>query len=192
MLVASALSVALALFHVYVVGFETPESHSFRSTHLAVMMVLAFLIYPMFRASVLDSLTGKTPAETTKRKLEFTIDLLLVSLVIAVQAYVLFDVEEFQAREGSLDPSDVWMSSILVFLVLETTRRAVGWTMFIITGFFIVQTLYSNHFLDFSTAHPSILRNLSMSSSSEQTAYLVFRCLSPQPISCSLSFLARS
>jgi len=92
MLVASALSVALAQFHDYVAGFGTPESHSFRSTHLAVMMVLAFLIYPMFRASVLDSLTGKTPAETTKRKLGFTIDLLLVSLVISVQAYVLFDV----------------------------------------------------------------------------------------------------
>jgi len=154
MLVASALSVALALFHIYVAGFGTPESHSFRSTHLAVMMVLAFLIYPMFRTSVSDGLTGATPAETTKRRIGFAIDLILVALVIAVQAYVLFDVEEFQAREGSLDPSDVWMGAILVFLVVETTRRAVGWTMVFITGFFIIQTLYSNHFFGFFYGPP--------------------------------------
>jgi TRAP transporter 4TM/12TM fusion protein len=154
MLIASALAVALALFHVYVAGFGTPESHSFRSTHLAVMMALAVLVYPLFRNSVSDGLTGATPAETTKRKIGFALDLVLVALVIAVEAYVLFDVEEFQAREGSLDPSDVWMGAILVFLVLETTRRAVGWTMVIITGFFIIQTLYSNHFFGFFYGPP--------------------------------------
>ena len=154
MLVASALSVALALFHVYVAGFGTPESHSFRSTHLAVMMVLAVLVYPLFRGSLSEPLTSSNPGETARRRAGFTIDLLLVALVIAVQAYVLYDVEEFQAREGSLDPSDVWMGAILVFLVLETTRRAVGWTMVIITGFFIIQTLYSNHFFGFFYGPP--------------------------------------
>lgn len=154
MLIASALGVALALFHVFVAGFGTPESHSFRSTHLAVMMVLAVLIYPLFRNSVSDPLSGANPGETTKRKIGFVIDLVLVGLVVMVQAYVLFDVEEFQAREGSLDPSDVWMGAILVFLVLETTRRAVGWTMVIITSFFIIQTLYSNHFFGFFYGPP--------------------------------------
>ena len=64
MLVASALSVALALFHVYVAGFGTPESHSFRSTHLAVMMVLAVLVYPLFRGSLSEPLTSSNPGET--------------------------------------------------------------------------------------------------------------------------------
>lgn len=154
MLVASALSVALALFHVYVAGFGTPESHSFRSTHLAVMMVLAVMLYPSFRNSVSDPLVVGNSAETAKRRFGFVLDLVLVALIITVQAYVLYDVEEFQAREGGLDPSDVWMGAILVFLVLETTRRAVGWTMVIITGFFIVQTLYSNHFFGFFYGPP--------------------------------------
>ena len=153
-LIASALAVALALYHVYVAGFGTPESHSFRSTHLAVMMVLAVLVYPLFRNSVSDPLSGANPGETAKRKIGFAIDLVLVALVIAVEAYVLYDVEEFQARESNLDPSDVWMGAILVFLVLETTRRAVGWTMVIITSFFIIQTLYSNHFFGFFYGPP--------------------------------------
>ena len=126
MLTASALSVALALFHVYVAGFGTPESHSFRSTHLAVMMVLAVMVYPLFRSSVSDGLTGATAGDTNRRRVGFAIDLVLVAMIVMVQSYVLYDVEEFQAREGSLDPSDVWMGTFLVFLVLETTRRAVG------------------------------------------------------------------
>ncbi len=154
MLFASALAIALALFHIYVAGFGTPESHSFRSIHLAVMMVLAFLVYPMGRSSISDSLTGGTPAETTTKRVGFAIDLLLVLLVIAVQSYVLYDVEEFQAREGNLDPSDVWFGAILVVLTLETTRRAVGWTMVFITSFFIVQTLYSNYFFGFFYGPP--------------------------------------
>lgn len=154
MLTASALSVALALFHVYVAGFGTPESHSFRSTHLAVMMVLAVMVYPLFRSSVSDGLTGATAGDTNRRRVGFAIDLVLVAMIVMVQAYVLYDVEEFQAREGSLDPSDVWMGTVLVFLVLETTRRAVGWTMVIITGFFILQTIFSNHFFGFFYGPP--------------------------------------
>ena len=71
-LIASALAVALALYHVYVAGFGTPESHSFRSTHLAVMMVLAVLVYPLFRNSVSDPLSGANPGETAKRKIGLT------------------------------------------------------------------------------------------------------------------------
>ena len=146
MLFASALAIALGIFHIYVAGFGTPESHSFRSTHLAVMMVLALLFYPAFRDSISDPLTGPTPGDTLRRRCGFALDLILVGLVILVQGYLLYDVEEFQAREGFLDTSDIYMGGLLIVLVLETTRRAVGWTMVLITGFFILQTLYSNHF----------------------------------------------
>lgn len=154
MMFASSLAIALGMFHIYVAGFGTPESHSFRSIHLAVMMVLTFLVYPMGRNSITESLTGQTPPETTKRRAGFAIDLLLVLLVIFVEGYILFDVEEFQAREGNLLPSDIWVGTFLIFLTLETTRRAVGWTMVIITGFFIVQTLYSNYFFGFFYGPP--------------------------------------
>lgn len=154
MLFASSLAIALGMFHIYVAGFGTPESHSLRSIHLAVMMVLTFLIYPTGRGSISESLTGQTPPETTKKRAGFAIDLLLVLLVIFVEGYILYDVEAFQAREGNLLPGDIWVGTILIFLTLETTRRAVGWTMVIITGFFIVQTLYSNYFFGFFYGPP--------------------------------------
>ena len=52
----SILSIALALFHLFVAEFGTPDSRSFRGTHLTVMLVLAFLLRPLFRKSLHDPL----------------------------------------------------------------------------------------------------------------------------------------
>ena len=57
LLSASVLAISLALFHIFVAGFGTPESHSFRSIHLAVMLVLAILFNPTFRTSITAPLT---------------------------------------------------------------------------------------------------------------------------------------
>lgn len=146
MLFASVIAIALALFHIYAAGFGTPESHSFRSTHLIAMLVLAFLLFPLFRSSSSEPLTGSSTGQTARRWTGFVIDLILTVLAIAVLAYMLDDIEEFQSREGDLETTDVWMGAILVLLVLEATRRTVGWTMVLITAFFITQTLYANHF----------------------------------------------
>jgi TRAP transporter 4TM/12TM fusion protein len=160
MLTASILAVALALFHLYAAGFGTPESHSFRSTHLSVMLVLALLVKPLFRASIRDPLTGADAQETLLRRAGFAADLLLVGLVVLVEAYILWDVEGLQAREGDLAPSDIWIGLILIGLVLEATRRSVGWTMVFITGFFIAHTLYTDYFFGFLYGPPVRLERL--------------------------------
>ena len=144
--VASVLAIALALYHLFVAGFGTPETLSFRSTHLAVMMILAALIYPLFRSSISEPVVVTGDPGNTKRIAGFAIDMVLILGVLAVEIYMLYDIEELQAREGSPDQGDIYMGCLLIFLVLEMTRRAVGWAMVFITGFFIIQTLYANHF----------------------------------------------
>jgi len=146
MFAASALAIMLALFHLFVAGFGTPESLSFRSTHLAVMLVLAALVYPMFRSSISDPLVVAGDPGNGRRIAGFAIDLALIVAVIAVQSYMLFDIEEMQAREGAPVEADFYFGWMLIALVLEMTRRAVGWTMVIITLFFIVHTLFSDYF----------------------------------------------
>ena len=47
--VVSAIAISLALFHLFIALFGTPESRAFRSTHLTGMMVLAVLLYPLGR-----------------------------------------------------------------------------------------------------------------------------------------------
>jgi TRAP transporter 4TM/12TM fusion protein len=146
-LVASSLAIALAMYHIFVAGFGTPESLSFRSTHLSAMLLLAFLIKPTFRSALSVSVWQAGLPGNAKRCLGFAVDTGLIVLVLAVQVYLLSDIEELQAREGSPDENDLIFGWILIGLVLEATRRAVGWAMVIITAFFILQTLKADWFV---------------------------------------------
>ena len=146
-LIASSLAIALAMFHIFVAGFGTPESLSFRSTHLSAMLLLAFLIQPMFRSRITEPVWQNGRDGNAKRIVGFIVDIAMIGLVLAVQIYLLADIEELQAREGSPEENDIIYGWILIGLVLEATRRAVGWTMVIITGFFIFQTLKADWFI---------------------------------------------
>lgn len=146
LIATSTLAVALGLFHLFVAGFGTPETLSFRSTHLSVMMVLAVLTRPLFRGSISEPVLISGSTRNGLRVSGFAIDLVLIALVIFVQAYMLRDIEALQGREGAPNEEDLIVGWILIGLVLEMTRRVVGWTMVFITGFFIVQTLFSDYF----------------------------------------------
>jgi TRAP transporter 4TM/12TM fusion protein len=148
-LTVATLAIALGLFHLFVAVFGTPESRSFRSTHLTVMMVLAVLLFPLARRSW---------NETPKTQLQWAalgFDVFLVFLVLAVQVYTMWDIDAFNQREGELITSDLWMGSLLILLVMETTRRAVGIPMVIVTSFFVVHALYANHFFGFLYGPPT-------------------------------------
>jgi TRAP transporter 4TM/12TM fusion protein len=143
---ASILSISLALYHLFVAGFGTPETLSFRSTHLATMMILAALVKPTYRSGISEPVIVAGAPGNAKRVLGFAFDFALIALVIAAQTYLLWDVDELQAREGSPDEDDLVVGWIVIALVLEMTRRVVGWTMVFITGFFVIQTLNADLF----------------------------------------------
>jgi len=148
-LAIATLSIALALFHLFVAVFGTPESRSFRSTHLTVMMVLAVLFFPLGRKNWNDM-----PASPLQWG-AFGIDMALVLLVLGVQVYTMWDIDAFNQREGELITSDLWMGSLLILLVMETTRRAVGLPMVLVTAFFVVHALGANYFGGFLYGPPT-------------------------------------
>jgi len=146
---AATLSVALALFHLYTAVFGTPETRSFRSTHLTVMVVLALLLNPTGRDSVRERIVGG------KAQLGFLFDFILVGIGIAIQVYTMWDITAFAEREGDLIQSDLWFGSALILLVMEATRRAVGIPMVLVTSFFVVHALYANYFFGFFYGPPT-------------------------------------
>jgi TRAP transporter 4TM/12TM fusion protein len=154
----SALAIALAIFHLYVALFGTPETRSFRGTHLTVMLVLAFLTKPLFRASWKDPLIVPGSGRNALRLGGFAADLVLVAFGIFVQVYTLWDVTDFNMRGGQLDPADLVVGPLFILLVLEATRRTVGLAMVAVTSFFIVQTLYSHHFYSVLYGPPTSFR----------------------------------
>jgi len=146
MVVTATVAIALALFHLFVAAFGTPESRAFRSTHLTGMLVLAVLMTPLWRDSLTDSILGEGSGVDWRRLAGFSLDCAFLVLVLAIQIYTLYDLEAFQRREGNLSLTDVVAGSVLLILILEATRRIVGWPMVIITGFFVLHALSANYF----------------------------------------------
>jgi TRAP transporter 4TM/12TM fusion protein len=154
LLVAAIISIALAIFHLYVAAFGTPEGRSFRSVHLSVMMSLAIFMFPLFRKSIRDPIVIAGDPRNSLRIFGFGIDLALVALVLFVEVYTLWDIEAFQLRLGDKDPTDLLVGTILIALVFEATRRAVGWAMVLVTGFFVFHALNAHHFYGFFYGPP--------------------------------------
>ena len=84
----AVVAISLAVFHLYVAAFGTPEGRSFRTVHLSAMLVLAICMFPLFRGSTWEPLVQGN-ARDTLRKIGFGIDLLLIIYVIFVQIWTL-------------------------------------------------------------------------------------------------------
>ena len=150
-----AASVALALFHLHAAYFGAPEGRSFRSTHLTVMLTLAVAMKPLFRPHMLAPVVVPGAAGTTTlRGLGVLVDAGLVALILIVQWWTIRDITDFHMRLGSRDATDQIMGVILIAVVLEATRRVVGWAMVIITAFFMTHALYAHHFPGFFYGPP--------------------------------------
>ena len=150
----AVLSIALAVFHIFVAVFGTPEGRSFRSVHLTVMLTLAVLMYPLFRKSMRDPVIIPGDPRNWLRATGLGIDLVLVGLVLFVQLWTIWDINAFHMRYGEKAPSDLIVGGILIFLVFEATRRAVGWAMVIITAFFMFHALNAEKFFGFFYGPP--------------------------------------
>ena len=127
------LSVTLSIYHLYVAYAGSLEAHAFRSTHLAFVLVLCFLLNPLGRKKWTDP-----------RNAWFSVDLLLVGLTIAIQVYTLWDLDAFIFRRGDLSQMDIYAGTAMIILLMEATRRAVGWAMMFIALFFLAQTAFSD------------------------------------------------
>jgi TRAP transporter 4TM/12TM fusion protein len=143
-IIIAGTGISLSLYHLFT-GYAGPvESHSFRSTHLAFIMILAFFFRPLGRNSWKDTI-----------RWTFYVDMALILLIIAIQMYTLYDIEEFIWRRGDLTKWDLWAGTILIILLLEATRRVVGWAMVIIVSFFLFQTAFSDHFFSILYGPPN-------------------------------------
>jgi len=155
--ICSWLSVSLAFYHLFVAVYGTPEGRSFRSVHLSVMMIIAVFIFPLFRTSLKDPIFIKEDKNNHLRLIGFIYDLLIILLILFVQLWTIWDIETFTLRYGDKYIGDIIVGSILMFLVLDATRRAVGWAMVFVAGFFMFHALYAHKFFGFFYGPPTRL-----------------------------------
>ncbi|MCI0546751.1 MAG: TRAP transporter permease [Candidatus Rokubacteria bacterium] len=129
------LSLALSLFHFYSTYYGQAEAHTHRSTHLAFMLVLAFLFFPFRRRHFSDPLGWP-----------FLLDLVWIGIALGAQVYTIVHLSRFVDPGYAATTGDVVLGTLLVLAVLEASRRTVGWGLTLTAGFFLLQTWQADKF----------------------------------------------
>ena len=118
----TATAVVMSLFHLYA-AIGVIMTQMLRGIHLMFVLFLTFLVFPA---------SGRL-----KNRINW-LDLLLSLLGIAAIMYMLVDFEDFIYRSVIPNFWDKLFGVILIFLVIEATRRTSGWIMPAIVISFIV------------------------------------------------------
>ncbi|MGI9437608.1 MAG: TRAP transporter permease, partial [Geminicoccaceae bacterium] len=138
---ASTLLVLLSLFHYYTAGFGLFREATHRGVHLAFVLGLIFLVFALDRRQ-----HGGPPALSLWRPGGVPwFDWLLVLLAAAAALYIPLVFDDLAFRIGNPWTIDIVVGSLMIALVLEATRRAVGPTLPIIAVLFIVYALLGQY-----------------------------------------------
>ena len=122
--VIAVVGIVLSLFHLYAAGVQPLGLFFQRPIHLGFILVLCFLIYPVW---------GRGQA---RGSLGWAIDGTLIAASILVGAWLPINIDTI-ANQIFPRSIDVWVGILTIFVVLEGARRAVGLGMTIIGAVFI-------------------------------------------------------
>ena len=127
------LSVALILFQLYTTGVRVFSDIIQRSVHLAFVLTLVFIMKPMRKNKDLDRVPWY--------------DILFAVLSAACCIYVttIYDTIVYQPLQW-ISTLDKVFAVILVFLILEASRRSVGWTFPILAIAFLIYAYFGEIF----------------------------------------------
>lgn len=128
-LAISVVAVALSLFQMYGAGIEPLGLFYQRSIHLAFVMFLAFLMFPVFGSNRKRGVLG------------WIIDLGFLAGAFITGFYLSFYLDEIFNRAGFWTSTDLIIGIIATVTVLEASRRAVGLGMTVIGIVAIVYAL---------------------------------------------------
>ena len=139
--VASFCVIAAAL-HIYWLGFHSPGVLNLRASHLVIALVLVPLLY------------AGLPA--TRDSIHWS-DIVLVLAGLSSTAYVIIEGPSMVFRYGVMPTTwDLVFGAMIMAVILELTRRAVGWALVIIVLILLMYAL-------FGAMAPGVLVNRSFS-----------------------------
>ncbi|MCG3189577.1 MAG: hypothetical protein LKCHEGNO_02041 [Burkholderiaceae bacterium] len=132
----AALLIALSCFHYYTAGFGLLREATHRGVHLAFVLGLIFIVFGFRRAHGGEAVRsawapGGVPL----------VDWLLALAVAVSVLYVPYVFDDLAFRVGNPTRLDVAMGSILLVLLLEATRRSMGWPLPLIALAFMFYAL---------------------------------------------------
>ncbi|SJZ53569.1 TRAP transporter permease [Selenihalanaerobacter shriftii] len=127
--IITIIAVGMSLFHLYTAGFGVLLALKQRAVHLGFILVLIFLLYP-----------AKKKWMDNKKIL--IMDYILAILGAVVSGYILVNYMELVRRAGIYTNLDEIIAGIAIILVLEATRRVIGWELPIISSIFLIYAYF--------------------------------------------------
>ncbi len=128
------IAVAWSLFQLSLASVLLLEAIYIRAIHLAFALTLVFLSYPMFKKSKKSKLFSYFSVKN-----RFTISDYTIAIFAAITAlYIALDYLGLSGRQGAPITRDVLFGFILVVLLLEASRRALGPALPIVAIVFIL------------------------------------------------------
>ncbi|HBH01304.1 MAG TPA: C4-dicarboxylate ABC transporter [Candidatus Rokubacteria bacterium] len=121
---AGALALAMTAFQLWTAAVGALPAAKQRSIHLTFALLLGFMFYPAAKRA-------------RGRRLPWY-DLGLAGLGAYAALYVTLHYEALLQRVGTPEPMDIAVGVVLILLVLEGTRRAVGLWLPVITVLFVL------------------------------------------------------
>lgn len=131
--------IVLSAFHYYTAGFGLLPEMIHRGIHLSFVLALVFLVFPFSRHGYSE------PAMSSWRR-PFGISILdwalAIGAVVAVLHVPMIPRDELAFRVGNPSPTDVALGALLILVLLEATRRSVGWPLPVIALIFMGYAIF--------------------------------------------------
>jgi len=141
-LIVTALLIVLSCFHYYTAGFGLLRETTHRGVHLAFVLGLIFLVFPLRKALLVHP---PAPGMAAPGGVPWYDWLCAIAVAISI-LYIPYIYEDLAFRVGNPSTLDVAMGTVLVVLLLEATRRSMGWPLPVIALTFMVYALAGSHF----------------------------------------------
>lgn len=139
------IAVGMSLFHLYTAGNIIFQPMVQRSVHLGLALVLTFLLFPWGKRSS----SHRVPI----------LDYFLAALSVIVCGYLIVNWTMASDRVTMIGATpgfwDLLLGTITILLVLETTRRIIGWALPIVAIVFLLYGM-AGHYLPGILSFPKI------------------------------------
>ena len=126
-IIVKAICIAFATFQIYTATFGILDAHLQRAIHLSFGFILIFLLYPSRRSWSRNTMNW--------------FDVLLGLAGAACSMYIVIFYKDLVLRAGMNTQTDFIVGLIGGLLVLEASRRVVGWPMVTVAILFLIYAL---------------------------------------------------
>jgi TRAP transporter 4TM/12TM fusion protein len=128
------IAILMSIYHLYAAAFGAPEAMMHRSIHLAFTLTLVFLL--------------AITSESGKRKTKFYFDVFLLGLTFLSLGHIFLNYEYVVTRYPYVHPLTSWdfvLGIILTLILLEASRRIIGWALPLTAVTFLLYAVFGQH-----------------------------------------------